>query len=57
MPVKHVDSVEAQPVKAGVDTTIQVLISSQEGPNFAMRRFVMKSGGGMPRHTNTVEHE
>ena len=26
-------------------------------PNFAMRRFVMGEGGGMPRHTNTVEHE
>jgi quercetin dioxygenase-like cupin family protein len=22
-----------------------------------MRRFVMGEGGGMPRHTNTVEHE
>ena len=26
-------------------------------PNFAMRRFIMGEGGGMPRHTNTVEHE
>ncbi len=26
-------------------------------PNFAMRRFVMGDGGGMPRHTNAVEHE
>jgi quercetin dioxygenase-like cupin family protein len=57
MPVKHVDSVEAKPVQGAIDTTIQVLISSQEGPNFAMRRFVMKAGGGMPRHTNIVEHE
>jgi quercetin dioxygenase-like cupin family protein len=39
------------------DTTIQVLISSQEGPNFALRKFSMQKGGGMPRHTNTVEHE
>ena len=22
-----------------------------------MRRFIMQPGGGMPRHTNTVEHE
>ena len=22
-----------------------------------MRRFIMGAGGGMPRHTNTVEHE
>jgi quercetin dioxygenase-like cupin family protein len=26
-------------------------------PNFAMRRFTMGEGGGMPRHTNLVEHE
>ncbi|GAB4402012.1 MAG: cupin domain-containing protein [Anaerolineales bacterium] len=57
MSVKHVHQVPANPVAAGVDTTIQVLISSEEGPNFALRRFVMQAGGGMPRHTNTVEHE
>ncbi len=57
MSVKHAKDVEAKPVVAGTDTTIQVLISSQEGPNFALRRFVMQKGGGMPRHTNTVEHE
>jgi quercetin dioxygenase-like cupin family protein len=57
MSVKHVRTVEAQGVKAGDKTTLQVLISAQEGPNFAMRLFVMKPGGGMPEHTNTVEHE
>ncbi len=57
MSVKHATDVEAKPVAAGQDTTIQVLISSKEGPNFALRRFVMQKGGGMPRHTNTVEHE
>ena len=57
MPVKHSTDVEAKNVAAGKDTTIQVLISSQEGPNFALRKFSMQSGGGMPRHTNTVEHE
>ncbi len=57
MTVKHADDVEARDVAAGKDTTIQVLISSKEGPNFALRRFIMKKGGGMPRHTNTVEHE
>ena len=57
MPVRHADEVEAKPVAAGKETTIQVLISSQEGPNFALRRFRMLKGGGMPRHTNTVEHE
>ena len=57
MSVKHANDVEAKDVAAGKDTTIQVLISSQEGPNFALRRFTMQKGGGMPRHTNTVEHE
>ena len=57
MPVKHANDVEAKNVAAGKDTTIQILISSQEGPNFALRRFIMQKGGGMPRHTNTVEHE
>ena len=56
-PSRHADEVEAKQVAAGKDTTIQVLISSQEGPNFALRRFRMQKGGGMPRHTNTVEHE
>jgi len=57
MPVKHADEVEARDVAAGTGTTIQVLISGTEGPNFALRRFRMQPGGGMPRHTNTVEHE
>ena len=57
MAVKNVKNVEAKPVPAGNHTTIQVLISAQEGPNFALRRFVMGPGGGMPNHTNTVEHE
>lgn len=57
MTVKHAVDVEAKDVPAGKDTTIQVLISSQEGPNFALRKFSMQKGGGMPRHTNTVEHE
>ena len=57
MSVKHSIEVEAKNVTAGKDTTIQVLISSQEGPNFALRKFSMLPGGGMPRHTNTVEHE
>ena len=57
MPVKHSTDVEAKDVAAGKDTKIQVLISSQEGPNFALRKFSMQKGGGMPRHTNTVEHE
>ena len=46
------------PVAAGHETSRQVLLGPDDGmPNFALRRFVMGEGGGMPRHTNTVEHE
>ena len=55
--VKHADQVKQEDVTAGEGTTRQVLISSEEGPHFALRRFIMQPGGGMPRHTNTVEHE
>ncbi len=55
--VKHADEVKVEAVSAGKGTTRQVLISGEEGPNFALRRFIMEPGGGMPRHTNTVEHE
>jgi quercetin dioxygenase-like cupin family protein len=57
MTVKHTNDLEARNVPAGKDTTIQVLISSQEGPNFALRKFSMQKGGSMPLHTNTLEHE
>ena len=57
MPVKKFSDVEATKIESAVDTTIQVLISSDEAPNFAMRRIVMQPDGSMPKHTNTVEHE
>jgi quercetin dioxygenase-like cupin family protein len=49
--------VASQPVSAGKATVRQVLVGDDEAPNFALRRFVMQPGGGMPRHTNRVEHE
>jgi quercetin dioxygenase-like cupin family protein len=55
--VKHADQVAAQPVTAGTATTRQMLIGPDEAPHFALRRFLMQPGGGMPAHTNTVEHE
>jgi quercetin dioxygenase-like cupin family protein len=57
MSVKHVDAFPAEPVASGRATTKQVLIGPDVGPNFALRRFVMEPGGGMPLHTNVVEHE
>ena len=55
--IKHAAQVPAEPVKAGKGTTRQVLIGPDEGPHFALRRFIMEPGGGIPAHTNTVEHE
>ena len=55
--VRHADDVKREPVGAGKGTVRQVLIGPDEGPNFALRRFIMEPGGGMPPHTNTVEHE
>ena len=56
--VKKSAGVVRKQVAAGTDTSSQVLLGPEDGvPNFAMRRFTMGAGGGMPRHTNSVEHE
>ena len=56
--VKPAGTVAGKPVAAGTATEVQVLVGPGDGaPNFALRRFVMGPGGGMPRHTNLVEHE
>lgn len=57
MSVKHVEEFDRETVSAGRGTERQVLIGAEQNPNFAMRRFIMQPGGGMPLHTNTVEHE
>jgi quercetin dioxygenase-like cupin family protein len=55
--VKQLNKIPAEEIKTGSKTTKQVLISSSEAPNFAMRKFTIEPGGEMPMHTNTVEHE
>jgi quercetin dioxygenase-like cupin family protein len=55
--VRKKGSRESLEVSAGQGTSMQVLISSEEAPNFAFRKFVMDPRGGMPKHTNLVEHE
>jgi quercetin dioxygenase-like cupin family protein len=57
MAVKRFDDVPLEPVGAGEGTSRQILIGPDEAPHFAMRRFVMEPGGGIPAHTNSVEHE
>jgi len=50
--------VAGREVAAGRATRTQVLLGPDDGmPHFAMRRFTMGEGGGMPLHTNRVEHE
>ena len=55
--IKNVNEFEEHKVDAGEGVSIQVLISSDEAPHFAMRKFRIKKGGFMPYHTNSVEHE
>ncbi len=57
MHVRRAADFPIEQVAAGSGTERQVLIGEDTGPNFQMRRFIMRPGGGMPRHTNTVEHE
>jgi len=56
--VKRAEALGLQDVAAGTATQMQVLIGPDDGaPHFAMRRFVMEKDGGIPTHTNLVEHE
>lgn len=56
--VRPADAVPGRDVEAGRGTRVQVLLGPEEGaPNFALRRFRMEEGGGIPAHTNEVEHE
>lgn len=56
--VKPSQAVPLKDVTAGTAARMHVLIGPDDGaPHFAMRRFVMEAGGGMPAHTNQVEHE
>ncbi len=49
--------VEATPIGAAKNTSMQVLIPPSAADNFIMRRITIKAGGSMPNHTNSVEHE
>ena len=57
MPIRPSSAIPAEIVSAGSGTRRQVLIGPDVGPNFALRKFIMEPGGGMPLHTNRVEHE
>lgn len=56
--VARADGAPRQEIPAGTGTSMQVLVGAeQEGATFVMRRFRMERGGGIPLHTNEVEHE
>lgn len=49
--------IPTQKVAAGTGATMQMLIGPDRAPHFFLRRFCFEPGGGIPRHTNQVEHE
>ncbi|MHB1298937.1 MAG: cupin domain-containing protein [Gemmatimonadaceae bacterium] len=56
--VRPASEVPAKVVGAGKQTVMQVLVGPEQGDTtFALRRFTMGAGGGMPLHTNRVEHQ
>lgn len=56
--VRPAAEVPTIPVTAGTGTAMHVLVGPAQGKtSFALRRFVMQPGGGMPLHTNLVEHQ
>ena len=57
MSVKNMHDIGKETVPAGIGVSKRILISPDEGPNFAMRVFDIQPGGSMPNHTNQVEHE
>ena len=54
---KKMNELPKEKIDAGKNTYRQILIGPEEGPNFAMRRFIIEPGGSMPLHSNSVEHE
>mgnify|MGYP003578868876 CR=1 FL=1 len=56
--VKRAEGAVRQQLAVGREASLQVLVGPDDGaPHFAMRRFRMEQGGGIPLHTNEVEHE
>ena len=55
--IQSIKDIPSTTLQAGQGASMQMLISPQIAPHFAMRKFVIKKGGHMPLHTNSVEHE
>jgi quercetin dioxygenase-like cupin family protein len=57
MALIQTDTIPQVPLESGEKASMQMLISPEMAPNFAMRKFCIEAGGSMPNHTNSVEHE
>jgi quercetin dioxygenase-like cupin family protein len=56
--VRPADSVSPIVIPLGQDAAVRVLVGPRQGDtNFVLRRFTFGKGGGMPLHTNLVEHQ
>lgn len=55
--ILSIKDIPSTPLQAGQGASMQMLISPEIAPHFAMRKFVIQKGGHMPLHTNSVEHE
>lgn len=55
--IQSLKDIPSTPLQAGKGASMQMLISPEVAPHFAMRKFVIEKGGNMPLHTNAVEHE
>ena len=55
--IRSLENIPSTPLQAGKGASMQMLISPDIAPHFAMRKFVIQKGGHMPLHTNSVEHE
>lgn len=59
MYLKHISEVKEEIVDMGKKATIQWLITDKNAgaPNYFMRRFVIKPGGEIFKHSHNWEHE
>lgn len=56
--VRPAADVPFTPIPAGTNAALQVLVGPAQGDTgYVTRRFRMGEGGGMPMHTNLVEHQ
>ncbi len=56
--VRRAEDIEYEAVEAADGLRKGILIDAADGaPHFAIRRFELKAGATVPKHTNEVEHE